>query len=73
MFRSCSFKAPSLVKLNDIYFENIRGTTFSKVVVALECSKGFPCQNVNLENIHLVLSSGGNQPSSLANMLGPVC
>lgn len=25
---------------------------------------------MNLENIHLVLSSGENQPSSLANMLG---
>ncbi|XP_022969159.1 exopolygalacturonase isoform X2 [Cucurbita maxima] len=63
-FRSCSFKAPSLVKLSDIYFKNIKGTSSSKVAVALECSKGFPCQNVNLENVHLLLSSGQNHPSS---------
>ncbi|XP_022135891.1 exopolygalacturonase isoform X3 [Momordica charantia] len=63
-FRSCSFKAPSLVKLRNIYFKNIRGTSSSKVAVALECSKGFPCQNVKLENVHLVLSSGHNHPSS---------
>ncbi|XP_038886976.1 exopolygalacturonase isoform X1 [Benincasa hispida] len=63
-FRSCSLKAPSLVKLSDIYFKNIRGTSSSKVAVALECSKGIPCQNVNLENVHLNLSSGENHPSS---------
>uniref|UniRef100_A0A9I9DAY4 Exopolygalacturonase n=1 Tax=Cucumis melo TaxID=3656 RepID=A0A9I9DAY4_CUCME len=63
-FGFCSFKAPSLVKLSDIYFKNIRGTSSSKVAVALECSKGFPCQNVNLENVHLDLSSGENHPSS---------
>ena len=52
------------MKLSDIYFKNIRGTSSSKVAVALECSKGFPCQNVNLENVHLDLSSGENHPSS---------
>ncbi|CAK9308898.1 unnamed protein product [Citrullus colocynthis] len=64
LLRSCSFKAPSLVKLSDIYFKNIRGTSSSKVAMALECSKGFPCQDVNLDNVHLDLSSGENHPSS---------
>ncbi|KAL9415642.1 hypothetical protein AB3S75_043854 [Citrus x aurantiifolia] len=63
-FTSCPTKPPSRVKLSDIYFKNIRGTSSSAVAVALECSKGIPCQNIYLENVHLDLSSGEKQPTS---------
>jgi galacturan 1,4-alpha-galacturonidase len=55
---------PSKVKLSDIYFKQIRGTSSSAVAVALECSKGIPCQNIYLENVHLELSSGEKQATS---------
>lgn len=48
---------PSLVKLSDIIFRNIKGTTISPVAVDLRCSKQFPCQNVRLENIDLQLGA----------------
>ncbi|KAK9286629.1 hypothetical protein L1049_015029 [Liquidambar formosana] len=64
-FASCASKAPSRVKLRDVYFKNIRGTSSSPVAVALECSKGFPCQNIYLQDVHLDLSSGEKHATSL--------
>ncbi|XP_042482431.1 exopolygalacturonase-like [Macadamia integrifolia] len=60
-YSTCDSMAPSRVKLSDLYFRNIRGTSSSPVAVTLECSKGVPCQNVNFEEVHLDLArSGGN-------------
>ncbi|GAB2291662.1 hypothetical protein Dimus_025918 [Dionaea muscipula] len=61
---SCSSKAPSRVKLSDIHFKNIRGTSISAVAVTLLCSKGVPCQNIYLEDFHLDLSFGAARPIS---------
>lgn len=57
-FDSCSSKAPSRVRLSDIYFKNITGTSASPVAVMLSCSKGTPCENIYLQDVHLNLSSG---------------
>ncbi|KAE9448696.1 hypothetical protein C3L33_19435, partial [Rhododendron williamsianum] len=56
-FTTCASLAPSRVKLSDIYFRKIRGTSSSAVAVMLECSKGIPCQNIYLEDVHLDLLS----------------
>ncbi|RDX88500.1 Polygalacturonase, partial [Mucuna pruriens] len=53
-------KKPSLVKLKDIRYSNIKGTTVSPIAVDLRCSKQFPCQNVRLSNIDLKL---GHKPA----------
>lgn len=63
-FASCASKAPSRVRLSDVYFKNIRGTSSSPVAVTLECSKGIPCQNIYLEDVHLDLSSGEKSSTS---------
>ena len=60
-------QAPSRVKLSDIYFKNIKGTSSSEVAVSLECSKGIPCQNIYLEDVHLDLSSGDKLSTSLCS------
>ncbi|CAN8274676.1 unnamed protein product [Cochlearia groenlandica] len=64
-FSSCTSNVPSKVKLSEIYFKNIRGTSSSKVAVQLHCSRGMPCKKVYLENVDLYLSSssGGEQHS----------
>ncbi|KAF9621391.1 hypothetical protein IFM89_020590 [Coptis chinensis] len=64
-YSSCSSLVPSSVKLSDIFFKNIRGTSLSPVAVTLECSKRAPCRNVNLEDVHLDLSGGGTIAKSL--------
>ncbi|KAL5988006.1 hypothetical protein ACLOJK_035769 [Asimina triloba] len=51
--RTCTPKAPSSVKISDVKFANIQGSSASKVAVNLLCSKSVPCQNVKLENINL--------------------
>ncbi|XP_010530386.1 PREDICTED: exopolygalacturonase [Tarenaya hassleriana] len=66
-FSSCTSKVPSRVKLSDIYFKNIRGTSSSAIAVQLHCSRGMPCQNVYLENVHLDLSSSGGRRQASAS------
>ncbi|XP_057428555.1 exopolygalacturonase-like [Lotus japonicus] len=60
-------KKPSLVKIRNILFSNIKGTTISPIAVDLRCSKQFPCQNVKLQNIDLKLgaSPGGSRCANI--------
>ncbi|RVW37639.1 Polygalacturonase [Vitis vinifera] len=44
----CNLKSPSRIKLSNVSFRNIRGTTSTQVAVKLLCSQGVPCQDVNL-------------------------
>ncbi|XP_047158387.1 exopolygalacturonase-like [Vigna umbellata] len=54
----CSSKCKgSLVKLKDVVFSNIKGTTTSPIAVDLRCSDKFPCESIKLENIGLSLKS----------------
>ena len=57
-------QGPSQVKLSDIYFKKINGTSSSAVAVALECSKEIPCQDIYLDDVHLELTSGEKQVTS---------
>jgi galacturan 1,4-alpha-galacturonidase len=43
----------SQVKISNVHYKNIRGTTTTPVAVNFMCSKQFPCQNVELFNINL--------------------
>ncbi|KAK9937349.1 hypothetical protein M0R45_014146 [Rubus argutus] len=56
--------ATNMTFTNIVMNNNIRGTSSSEVAVALECSKGIPCQNIYLEDVHLDLSSGKKEATS---------
>ncbi|KAI3460791.1 hypothetical protein Pfo_017454 [Paulownia fortunei] len=43
----------SRVKLSDVHFRNIRGSSVSPVSVSLNCSSIFPCEGVELADIDL--------------------
>ncbi|KMS95591.1 hypothetical protein BVRB_006790 [Beta vulgaris subsp. vulgaris] len=45
---------PSKIKLSDIFFHNIRGSTASSEAISIKCSSAVPCQNVHLHNINLM-------------------
>lgn len=47
------FLQPSLVKISDITYEDIKGTSSTPVAVSLSCSAGEPCDNLKLNNINL--------------------
>ncbi|KAK4433899.1 Exopolygalacturonase [Sesamum alatum] len=57
---------PSLVRISNIVYQNIRGTTASPVAVSLKCSSGVPCQNVHLHNIDLQ-ATGNVRPTSVCS------
>ncbi|KAL4180373.1 hypothetical protein AMTRI_Chr13g91810 [Amborella trichopoda] len=63
----CPDKAPSQVKLSDITFKNIRGTSKTEVAVKLECSKGHPCKEIILQDVHLEYN-GGPAKASCVNV-----
>ncbi|XP_050216086.1 exopolygalacturonase clone GBGE184-like [Mercurialis annua] len=50
--------SPSRVKISDVRYTNIRGTTNSEVGVDLQCSKQVPCDRVQLSNINLKYIGG---------------
>ncbi|RVW82285.1 Exopolygalacturonase [Vitis vinifera] len=49
----CNLKSPSRIKISNVSFRNIRGTTSTQVAVKLICSQGEPCQDVELGDINL--------------------
>ncbi|KAB1208664.1 hypothetical protein CJ030_MR6G006525 [Morella rubra] len=64
-YGKCLAKVPSRVKISDVSFKSIRGTSTTKVAVKLSCSKSLPCQNVKLSNIDLKYNGGRMAPLRL--------
>ncbi|KAK8937899.1 hypothetical protein KSP40_PGU014682 [Platanthera guangdongensis] len=54
----------SAVSISGVTYENIRGTSASKVAVNFSCSRALPCQKIKMENIKLV-GEGGESTESL--------
>ncbi|XP_021867185.1 exopolygalacturonase [Spinacia oleracea] len=64
---------PSKIKLSDIFFHNIRGSTPSPQAINIKCSSEVPCQNVHLNSINLVGLKGPTTASCInakINFLG---
>ncbi|EXC34923.1 hypothetical protein L484_020040 [Morus notabilis] len=55
-WNQCNAKVPSRIKISDVSFKNIRGTSTTALAVNLVCSSGFPCQNVEIADIDLQYS-----------------
>ncbi|ONK76637.1 uncharacterized protein A4U43_C03F30410 [Asparagus officinalis] len=60
----CDSKHPcenqtSAVRVYDIAFIGIKGTSATEDAIKFACSDIFPCENINLEDIQLSLGSGG--------------
>jgi galacturan 1,4-alpha-galacturonidase len=68
---SSVFKVPSRVKISDVRFEGIRGTSATQVAVKIVCSRGLPCQNVSVEDINLVYNGKEGSSTSLCANVKP--
>ncbi|KAK4492599.1 hypothetical protein RD792_003421 [Penstemon davidsonii] len=64
--KSNSKAVPSSVKISDVHFRNIKGTTPSPTSVTLNCSSAFPCEGIELADINL-------QPLGNVVSLNSVC
>ncbi|KAJ6762208.1 POLYGALACTURONASE [Salix koriyanagi] len=71
-WNQCSLKAPSKVKISDVSFKNIRGTSATPVVVKLACSSGIPCEKVELADINLVYSGSEGPAKSQCSNVKPI-
>ncbi|KAA8524802.1 hypothetical protein F0562_011225 [Nyssa sinensis] len=49
----CKLQVPSKVKISNVSFKNIRGTSTTHDAVKLVCSKSLPCENVEIGTIDL--------------------
>ncbi|KAL6519803.1 hypothetical protein OROMI_032697 [Orobanche minor] len=58
---------PSLVKIRDIIYQNIRGTTTSPIAINLICSSSVPCQNLRFQDINLQHIGDERVSSTCAN------
>ncbi|KAK1580871.1 hypothetical protein Q3G72_016007 [Acer saccharum] len=57
--KSDSTKGDSGVKISDVQFSNIYGTTNTQIAVTLNCSKSNPCQNIEMRDINIAYNGGG--------------
>ncbi|XP_060177328.1 polygalacturonase-2-like [Lycium barbarum] len=48
----------SAVQVKNVVYQNIKGTSATKVAINFSCSKSFPCEGIVMQNINLVGESG---------------
>ncbi|WCJ25671.1 Pectin lyase-like superfamily protein [Euphorbia peplus] len=58
------------VKINDVVYEEIRGTSTTKVAVKFDCSSKNPCTEIKVHNVNLTHSNGQDVQSFCANVVG---
>ncbi|KAJ7960292.1 Polygalacturonase [Quillaja saponaria] len=66
-WNQCNRALSSKIKISKVSFKNIRGTSSTKQAVKLACSKGIPCEGVELADIDLTFS-GGPATSACTNV-----
>nr|GMD21735.1 polygalacturonase-like [Ipomoea batatas] len=54
----CNKQKPSLVKISKVSYKNIKGTSATPDAVILGCSKGVPCEGVEIGDINLTFKGG---------------
>ncbi|KAI3753436.1 hypothetical protein L2E82_25488 [Cichorium intybus] len=68
-WNACKKGSPSKVKLTNVSFRKIKGTSSTKVAIRLICSSAFPCDTVELADINLTnAGAGGPATSECANI-----
>ncbi|XP_021688475.2 exopolygalacturonase-like [Hevea brasiliensis] len=70
-YGQCNDKGPSKVKISGVSIKNIKGTSASALSVKLDCSSGFPCENVELADIDLAYSGAEGPAKSECTNVKP--
>ncbi|KAF1885723.1 hypothetical protein Lal_00002622, partial [Lupinus albus] len=55
-WNQCTKQYPSKIKITDVSFKNIRGTSATKEGIVLDCSSSVPCEFVELNDIDLTFN-----------------
>ncbi|XP_024540454.1 polygalacturonase ADPG2 [Selaginella moellendorffii] len=67
---SCGTEELDAVKVSNVSYSNIMGTSASSVALRFQCSLGNPCYNLVLENVFLNLSNGSTPSAFCLNAFG---
>ncbi|KAE8039029.1 hypothetical protein FH972_011478 [Carpinus fangiana] len=71
-WNQCKSQNPSKVKISNVSYKNIRGTSRTKVAVKIVCSKALPCQNVELTGIDLKYNGKDGPATSRCVNVNPI-
>ncbi|XVF07241.1 hypothetical protein REPUB_Repub06bG0121800 [Reevesia pubescens] len=70
----------SAVQVQNVVYQNIQGTSASKVAIDFDCSKSHPCQGITLQNVNLkgvgdkaVTSTCNNIQTTTTGNVSPGC
>lgn len=58
----------SAVQVQDVVYQNIRGTSASKEAIKFDCSKSTPCRGILLQNINIRLQGDGDSKALCSNI-----
>ncbi|KAJ6308807.1 hypothetical protein OIU76_018404 [Salix suchowensis] len=53
----------SAVKVENIFFRRIKGTSATEEAIKFACSDDFPCKGLYMEDVHLLSNTGGTTRS----------
>uniref|UniRef100_A0A199UBH2 Uncharacterized protein n=1 Tax=Manihot esculenta TaxID=3983 RepID=A0A199UBH2_MANES len=67
----CNREMPSKVKISDVIFKNIRGSSRTPTAVQLTCSSSVPCKNVELSNVNLQYTGSKGPAKSICTNVKP--
>ncbi|KAJ1398363.1 Pectin lyase fold/virulence factor [Sesbania bispinosa] len=64
------YDSVNAVKVSDVTFRNVRGTSISKHAIQLHCDKAIGCTNIVLEGINITSAAGEETYASCKNVDG---
>ncbi|XP_062009309.1 polygalacturonase-like [Rosa rugosa] len=67
-WNQCDKQASSKIKISNVSFKNIRGTTSTPLGVKIVCAKGLPCEKVEMTGIDLKFTGTGALTSQCTNV-----
>lgn len=70
-WNQCKQSIPSRIQLSGVSFRKIRGTSSTAEAVKLVCSRGVPCQNVEIADINLKYSGPQGPAKSICKNVKP--
>eukprot|EP00257_Ricinus_communis_P027177 XP_025014591.1 exopolygalacturonase-like [Ricinus communis] len=70
-WNQCNPKIPSKVKISNISFKNIKGSSATVIAVQLNCSSSVPCEKVELADINLTYNGIEGPPKSKCANIKP--
>ncbi|XP_021740975.1 polygalacturonase-like [Chenopodium quinoa] len=60
-------KQASAVRVKNVVYQNIKGTSSSEKAVVFDCSENYPCEGITMENIEIDGIDGGKSTEATCN------